>query len=142
MTRREELAATLHRLAATQRNMPVPLTDQEHTDLREAAYLLDRMNAEPSSLVRLADALLPQIEADREIAMLVRALRDKLNFNEAVRPWPAIGQVWGGRQSDRQVSIVTVGDRIGYRDVSTNRLAYMRRGTFLLEFRLVMEARC
>lgn len=34
------LAATCDRLAATQRNMPVPLTEQEHTDLRDAAILL------------------------------------------------------------------------------------------------------
>lgn len=31
---------TLDRLVATQRNMPVPLTEQEHTDLRDAAFAI------------------------------------------------------------------------------------------------------
>ena len=34
------LASVCDRLASTQRNMPVPLSEQEHTDLRDAAALL------------------------------------------------------------------------------------------------------
>lgn len=37
-----DVAALLHRLADTQRNLPLFLTPEEHRDLREAAYRLER----------------------------------------------------------------------------------------------------
>lgn len=40
LARLDQLAETLHRLDRCQRNLPVPLTDQEHTDLREAGYAI------------------------------------------------------------------------------------------------------
>lgn len=36
-----QIANTLLALSVTQRNMPVPLTEDEHTALREAAHMLD-----------------------------------------------------------------------------------------------------
>lgn len=45
MTDIRKLAATLARLAATQRNLPVPLTEAERADLRAAARLIVQTHA-------------------------------------------------------------------------------------------------
>lgn len=78
LTERERLADVCDRLAATQRNMPVPMTIEERADLRKAAVVLRRSESSYEGR-RTADLGVIEFQSDRVNPGLAYRFYDVVN---------------------------------------------------------------